>query len=103
MAPTTVHGVGKPVNAVPGLTPRSPVTVVAPVQVTVEEPRTAKLAAAPSDGAVAWAQHSLPIPNRQITNNTIFFILKLLGWIFSSLTMRDQHCQLQSEADASNS
>ena len=33
--------------AEPGLTPRSPVTMVAPVLVTVEAPRTAKLAAEP--------------------------------------------------------
>src|SRR5437899_4077015 len=37
----------KPVIAVPGLTPRSPPTMVAPVLVTVEAPRTAKVLAAP--------------------------------------------------------
>src|SRR5207253_229235 len=46
VVPTTVPG-GNPVTAVPGLTPRSPVTVVAPVLVTVEPARTAKRAADP--------------------------------------------------------
>lgn len=41
----------KPVIAVPGLTPTSPVTLDALVQVTVEPPRTANPAAAPSDRA----------------------------------------------------
>jgi hypothetical protein len=45
---------GKPVTAVPGLTPRSPVITLGPVLVTVEAPSTAKLWAIPSDGAV-WA------------------------------------------------
>jgi hypothetical protein len=51
--------------------------VVAPVQVTVEEPRTAKLAAEPSDGAVC-AQARLPTLNMQISNKSLF-ISKLLG------------------------
>lgn len=46
---------GKPVTAVPGATPKSPVTTVGPVFVTVEAPRTAKLCAVPSVGAVPWA------------------------------------------------
>lgn len=50
--PVTVPG-GKPVTALPGLTPRSPFTTVGPVLVTVEAPSTAKLCAAPNDGAVA--------------------------------------------------
>jgi hypothetical protein len=49
--PATTPG-GKPVIAVPGLTPRLPVTTVNPVLVTVVAPRTAKLCAEPSDG---WA------------------------------------------------
>ncbi len=48
---TTLPG-GNPVTALPGLTPRFPLTMVAPVLVTVEPPRTAKLAAVPSVGAV---------------------------------------------------
>lgn len=43
---------GKPVTALPGLTPRSARIVLGPVLVTVEAPRTAKLDAAPSGGAV---------------------------------------------------
>ncbi len=39
--------------AAPGLTPRSPVSTLGPVLVTVEPPRTAKLWAVPSDD---WAQ-----------------------------------------------
>jgi len=50
--PTTVPG-GKPVTALPGLTPRSPVTMVGPVLVTIEPPKTAKLVATPRGGAVA--------------------------------------------------
>ncbi len=49
VAPFTVPG-GKPVIAVPGLTPRSPVSVVGPVLVTVEPPSTAKLSAVPREG-----------------------------------------------------
>jgi hypothetical protein len=71
----------KPVTETPGgLRPKSPVIRVAPVFVTVVVPRTAKLADEPSGGAVACAQHRLPVLNMQITNKT-FFISKLLGWI----------------------
>src|SRR5580658_461765 len=45
----------KPVTALPGLTPRSPVMTLEPVLVTVEAPSTAKLCAQPSDGEVAEA------------------------------------------------
>ena len=45
---------GNPVTAVPGATPKSPVTTVGPVFVTVEPARTAKLCAVPSEGAVPW-------------------------------------------------
>jgi hypothetical protein len=53
--PTTIPG-GKPTTALPGLTPRSPDTMVGPVLVTVLPPKTAKLAAVPSDGAVPIAE-----------------------------------------------
>src|SRR3954463_8071934 len=46
---------GKPVTAVPGLTPRSPVMTLDPVLVTVDPPSTAKLCAVPRDGAVCAA------------------------------------------------
>jgi hypothetical protein len=53
MAPFTCPG-GNPVTDVPGLSPRSPLTVVGPVFVTVDPARTAKFAAVPSGtGAVA--------------------------------------------------
>src|SRR5688572_27906452 len=54
--PPPVHGAGNPVHAAPGLMPRSPLTTVGPVLVTVEPPRTAKLSAAPRDGATAMAE-----------------------------------------------
>lgn len=51
--PVTVPPPGpKPVTAVPGLTPRSPVTMVGPELVTVEPASTAKVAADPS--GTAW-------------------------------------------------
>ena len=46
---------GKPVTAVPGLTPRSPVTEVAPVLVTVEPASTAR-APAERSATNAWLQ-----------------------------------------------
>jgi len=45
---------GKPVMALPGEMPRSPVTIDSPVLVTVEAPRTAKGAALPRLTAWAW-------------------------------------------------
>src|SRR3954465_12057355 len=51
MEPDTTMPGGKPVTAVPGLTPRSPVMTLGPVLVTVEPPSTAKLCAVPRDGA----------------------------------------------------
>src|SRR2546421_12888875 len=46
IAPLTIPG-RNPVTAVPGLSPRSPLTLVAPVLVTVEPARTANVVAAP--------------------------------------------------------
>ena len=69
-----VQGAGNPVHEVPGLTPKSPVMTVAPVLVTVEAPRTAKLSAEPSGGAVC-AQARVPILNRQINKNAFFITL----------------------------
>jgi hypothetical protein len=68
---TSVHGAGKPVTAEPGLTPTSPVKVEAPVQVTVEEPRTAKLAVEPSDGTDC-ARPTPAILNTQIPTRSFF-------------------------------
>lgn len=50
-----VQGAINPVHEVPGFTPRLPVKLVAPVFVTVVAPRTAKLAAVPSAGAMSVA------------------------------------------------
>src|SRR4029077_4643871 len=66
-------------TALPGETPTSPVITPGAVQVTFVPPRTAKVAAAPSEGAVC-ARARLPIPNTQITNKSLL-ISKLLGWI----------------------
>src|SRR5687768_17514585 len=49
MAPPTTTPGGNPVTAVPGLTPTFPLTVVAPVLVTVDPPRTPKLCAVPRE------------------------------------------------------
>jgi hypothetical protein len=51
MIPLTLR---EPVTPAPGLTPRYPLTAVAPVLVTVVAARTANLAAEPS-GTGAWA------------------------------------------------
>jgi hypothetical protein len=63
------------VTALPGEMPTSPV-ITLEVQVTAVPPRTAKVAAVPSEGACA--QHMLPVLNMQISIKT-FFISKLLG------------------------
>jgi hypothetical protein len=52
IVPVTIPG-GKPVTAVPGLTPRSPVIREAQLLVTVDPARTAKLAADTRDTG-AW-------------------------------------------------
>jgi len=65
--PTTVPGppgISKPTIALPGETPRSPVTMVGPELVTVEPPRTAKLSAVPKVGAVATACETLTLMPR---------------------------------------
>src|SRR5450759_4196886 len=58
--PVTTPG-GKPVTALPDETPRFPLMPVAPVLVTVEQARTAKLEAVPSVGAVARRGLACPI------------------------------------------
>ena len=65
--------------AVPGLTPRSPLTVLVPVLVTVEPPRTAKLCAVPSDGA-DWAS-AREGPQRSAANPTLATRLTCLGFM----------------------
>src|ERR1700733_13677839 len=62
MVPLTCPG-GNPVIAVPGLSPRSPLSTVGPVFVTVDAPRTANWAAVPSGtGVVAAAVPALAGP-----------------------------------------
>src|SRR6185436_2222122 len=75
----TIPG-GKPVTALPGLTPRSPATMLGPVLVTVEPPRTPKLAAVPSDWANAGEE-----PKRNAANPTLAKSLEYLRFILSSL------------------
>jgi len=75
---TTIPG-GKPTTALPGLTPRSPVMMLEPVLVTVEPPRTAKLCAVPSDGAV-WATAGEE-PKSSPTNPTLATRLKQVRFI----------------------
>src|SRR5437870_104919 len=53
---------GKPVTEEPGETPKSPLTTVGPVLVTVLPPRTAKLAAVPNAGAGAASADGRPDP-----------------------------------------
>lgn len=72
MVPLTTPG-GKPVTAEPGLTPRSPVTTVAPVLVTVVPARTAKLAAVPSGtggGDAAFAACGVAAKSPMVTIET---------------------------------
>src|SRR3954463_3631784 len=70
MAPRTSPG-GKPVIEVPGLKPRSPVRTEAPVLVTVEPPRTAKLPAVPRPtGPGEAAPAGAPEKKPAMTRNT---------------------------------
>src|ERR1051326_7889326 len=53
---------GNPVTAVPGLKPRSPLTVVAPVLVTVEAARTANVPADPRTTGACPANDNAVVP-----------------------------------------
>ena len=70
-------------------------SVDTPVQVTVEEPKTAKLAAVPGDGADC-ARTRLPTLNTHIVNIS-FFISKVLGWI--SVQRRGQEGEQRCRVD----
>src|SRR3954466_9499249 len=82
MVPLMVQGGLKPVMPVPGLTPTSPVIADAPVQVTVEAPRTAKPEAAPSAGledvsrACALALVISPQPARASSERTAVVLVR---------------------------
>src|SRR5690349_7628637 len=67
----------KPVIAVPGLTPTSPLAVVGPVLTTVVPARTAKLPAAPSEGAVAAAQTPTHTIKKRVAAKQFIFCT---GW-----------------------
>jgi hypothetical protein len=71
IVPLTVPG-GNPVTAVPGETPRFPVTVVPPVLVTVEPARTANGAAVPSSTGAGPAAYAIgaaaSMPRARVTN-----------------------------------
>src|SRR5437660_12932642 len=66
IVPLTVPG-GNPVTAVPGLSPRSPLTLVAPVLVTVEPARTANVLAAPR-ATGAWPAAVAAVVSAGIAN-----------------------------------
>jgi len=66
-----VQGVGSPVHAVPGLTPKSPVITDRPVLVTVVAASTAKVEAVPRVGAVVTAKTGRDMAN---TNATIAIV-----------------------------
>src|SRR3977135_492886 len=84
--PTTMPG-GKPVTALPGLTPTLPLTVVAPVLVTVEPPRTPKFCAVPREiwaNAFAGAKRNAPSPT--IVRRLMY--VRFIGVYLSSGTER---------------
>src|ERR1700693_3438638 len=59
MAPLSTTPGGNPVTELPGLSPRFPSMIVAPVLVTVEPPKMAKLSAAPSGTVCASADQEV--------------------------------------------
>jgi hypothetical protein len=61
MVPLITCPGGKPVTALPGLTPRSPEMIEGPVLVTVEPANTAKDVAVPSPTG-AWAADAVHLP-----------------------------------------
>jgi hypothetical protein len=71
----------KPVIAVPGLTPTSPVTALPPVQVTVVAPRIPKLSADPSVDA-DWAD-ARDGPRRNAANPMLANRIKYLHFILN--------------------
>lgn len=81
MPPITIPG-GKPVTALPGETPRFPVTTVGPVLVTVLPARTPKLDAVPrltvTGVAVALAAASAPVTANSMSER-INFIATFCG------------------------
>src|ERR1041384_7499810 len=73
LVPITTPG-PNPASAVPGLIPRSPVTTVGPVLVTVELARTAKLPADPRFTDAVGADGRLTADAANRTNKLNFFI-----------------------------
>jgi hypothetical protein len=69
--PMTCPG-GNPVTAVPGLTPRSPFSVVGPVLVAVEAAKTVKLPAEPR-GTGNWADCIQKLNDRKMRRVLSFF------------------------------
>src|ERR1700736_1625550 len=67
MAPLTTTPGGNPVTELPGLSPRFPLMIVAPVLVTVDEPKMAKVSAAPS--GTVWATADQEIASSPETVN----------------------------------
>src|ERR1700692_4613150 len=80
--PTTTPG-GKPVTALPGLTPTLPLTVVAPVLVTVEPPRTPKFCAVPREicaEAGEGTRRNCATPMTVSRLMVVLFIERSLSW-----------------------
>src|SRR3954463_15756730 len=69
---------GKPVTELPGLTPTLPFTVVAPVFVTVEPPRTPKFCAVPREICANAGEAASPMIARRLMY--VLFIWKSLSW-----------------------
>src|ERR1700720_2000053 len=86
MVPLTTTPGGNPVTELPGLSARFPVTIVAPVLVTVEAPKMATFSAAPSE--TLWATADQQVASKPETINaaahaagdlrTCFFCAELL-------------------------
>jgi hypothetical protein len=74
------------VIARPGQTPRSPLTMVEPVLVTVEPPRTAKLAAVPSPGAIAASGCADALIDRPANKRDIIRMIEIVRY-FSLCTL----------------
>ena len=72
--------------AVPGLAPTSPVTAVAPVFVTAEPPRTAKVDAATGEARSAVVD-ALRHPGQPLSESALAALRKLQGPSFSASTV----------------
>src|ERR1700719_2166245 len=87
MAPLTTIPGGNPVTELPGLSPRFPVMMVAPVLVTVVAPKTVKFCAAPS--GMVWAAAGQEVASNPKTINAAAYpAADLRAWFFSAELFR---------------